>query len=225
MACSLTNKETGAKVRVLSSDPKRSHGPGLFQSLLRPTSLHNGRPPPVRGPIRQPAGAAWARLKTARFIALGTLAGRQSIRDIGSATLATATGRITPWTTAAAQALKWTGFSRNTWKNSNPAWGYFPELRRSIAKPRPNRPSATRPCCRLSGPCGLNAGVSDVAVSFLIDTGTSWREPPKARPPRLARACGAWIWGKTPAMSACCGLLARKRPFGLSGRLYRASLP
>ena len=196
MACSLTNKETGAKLRVLSSDPKRSHGPAFSLCLGdEPAQWPAATSAAQYASLRSGLG----KIEDGRFIALGTLPD-SSLDGHWFSDLAHGHGAdyAVAYGCGPGPEVNW--FDPEIWKASNPAWGYFPELRRSIKAEaeQAKRNPALLPAFRA---LRLNAGVSDVAVSFLIDLG-SWREAEGE-----ADRAGPCLWGldmgQNLSMSAC----------------------
>ena len=160
----ITDRQTGAMLRVLGSDPRRLHG--AAPKLILADEVANGLRRRSTGcwPPWRPAGA---RSRAAKCC--GSAHGR---RD-----------RITPFETAFQQmeysqvpAARNTAppFQRRTWKRANPGLDRLPDLEAAIrqeAKRAKIDPSALARFRALR----LNQGVSDTVENVLLDADV-WRE-------------------------------------------------
>ena len=185
----IEHRETGAMVRCLGSDPRRLHG---IRPLLviadEPAQWDPGR-----------ADAAYAALRTSlgkvpgsRLIALGTrpaLGGHWFSRLL----------RDAPYSQTHAAEKNADPFRMATWRRSNPSWDHLPSLREII---RDEAADARRDPELLQAFRALrcNMGVSDVAVSLLLDS-TVWESIEGQAPRQGVPVFGADV-GSTSAQSA-----------------------
>ena len=161
----VTDRETGAMVRVLGSDPRRLHGAAPKLLLYDEVSQW---PPERVGPMLAALRTSRGKIPGSKALWLGT---RPSTPDhpfqraldgngVGFALCYAAPKDAPP-------------FRRSTWKRANPGLDYLPDLEaviRAEAQDAKRDDSAIQSFRALR----LNQGVSDTTVSVLVDADT-WR--------------------------------------------------
>ena len=161
----ITDRHTGAMIRVLGSDPRRLHGAAPKLLLYDEISQW---PPERVGPMLAALKTSRGKIPGSKALWLGT---RPSLPDhpfqraldghgVGFS-LCYAAGKDDP------------PFQRRTWKRANPGLDHLPDLEaviRQEAEDAKYDASAMQSFRALR----LNQGISDVAVSVLIDADT-WR--------------------------------------------------
>ena len=187
---SVENRHTGARVRVLGSDPRRAHGLAPILVLCDEPSQW---PPASSDKMIAALRTSLGKIAGARLIALGT---RPASMDHWFEKLLQGGADY-----AQVHAARDTDppFQASTWRKANPSLPYMPNLhavlRREAAKAK--RDPAILPSFRA---LRLNQGTSDVARAMLLGAAT-W-EGIEGR----ADASGPCVWGvdlgATAAMSA-----------------------
>ena len=161
----ITDRKTGALVRVLGSDPRRLHGAAPKLLLLDEIAQWPpGRVEPMLAALKTSRG----KIPGSRALWLGT---RPTLPDHpfqraldgygASFSLCYAAPKVAPT------------FQRRTWKRANPGLDHLPDLEaviRSEAEDAKRDESAMQSFRALR----LNQGVSDTTVSVLVDADT-WR--------------------------------------------------
>ena len=161
----ITDRETGAMVRVLGSDPRRLHGAAPKLLLLDEVAQW---PPERVGPMLAALRTSRGKIPGSKALWLGT---RPSMPDhpfqkaldghgVGFALCYAAPKDAPP-------------FQRRTWKKANPGLDFLPDLEaviRAEAQDAKRDESAMQSFRSLR----LNQGVSDTVVSVLVDADT-WR--------------------------------------------------
>ena len=190
----IMDRQTGAMVRVLGSDPRRLHGAAPKLLLLDEVAQW---PPERVGPMLAALKTSRGKIPGSKALWLGT---RPSAPDhpfqraldghgVGFA-LCYAAGKDDP------------PFQRRTWKKANPGLDRLPDLEaviRQEAEEAKRDDSAMQTLRSLR----LNQGVSDTVVSVLVDA-DSWRRA-EALPEPEARATEYVLGidaGQNAAMSA-----------------------
>ncbi len=158
----IQNRDTGAMVRCLGSDPRRAHG-------LAPSLILADEPaqwPPASGERMLAAlTTAMGKLPSSRFIALGT---RPASTDHWFAKML---GGTADYSQSHAARPDDPPFTRRTWARANPSLDHMPDLESTIrreaghAKTDPTMFPTFRAL-------RLNGGTSDTEESMLIDAGT-----------------------------------------------------
>ena len=161
----ITDRQTGAMVRVLGSDPRRLHGAAPKLLLLDEVAQW---PPERVGPMLAALRTSRGKIVDSRALWLGT---RPAVPDhpfqraldghgVGFA-LSYAAGKDAP------------PFQRRTWKRANPGLDHLPDLEAVI---RAEAIDAKRDDSALQSfrALRLNQGVADTVVSVLVDADT-WR--------------------------------------------------
>ena len=197
----IEDKETGASVRALGSDPKRAHG--LAPSLLlldEPSQWPNHTGERMLAALRTSMG----KQPGARLIALGT---RPASHEHWFAKMLAGTA---DYAQAHAAAEDDPPFQRRTWAKANPSLSHFPDLEAAIrteAGHAKTDPSVLHEFRSLR----LNLGTSEVAEAVLIEAGT-W-----ARIEGDADRAGPLVWGCDLGTSAAMSAIAAYWP--ATGRL------
>ncbi len=197
----IEDKETGASVRALGSDPKRAHG--LAPSLILadepaqwPTHTGDRMLVALRTSMGKQPGA--------RLIALGT---RPASAEHWFAKMLAGTADYAQCHNAAPDDPP---FQRRTWKRANPSLEHLPDLEaviRTEAGHAKTDPSVLHEFRALR----LNGGTSEVAEAVLVEAGT-W-----ARIEGDAGRTGPCVWGCDLGTSAAMSAIAAYWP--ATGRL------
>lgn len=189
----LTDRETGARVRVVGSEPGRAHGLAPSLALLdEPSQWHPARAERMVAAVRTALG----KLPGARMVALGT---RPAEAAHWFARLLDSPGAGQVAKVWAADAEAEPGDSA-AWEAANPSLPAFPDLREAIAREASR--AALDPAELASfRALRLNAGVADSVESLLLAAG-SWTAAESSEVKRE----GSPVWGvdlgTTAAMSA-----------------------
>ena len=188
----IVDRETGASVRAIGSDPKRAHG--LAPSLIladEPAQWPSSSGDRMLAALRTSMG----KQPGARLIALGT---KPALSEHWFSKMLSGTADYAQCHAAAPDDSP---FQRRTWAKGNPSLGHLPDLEaviRSEAGHAKTDPSVLHEFRSLR----LNLGTSEVAEAILIEAGT-W-----ARIEGEAEQAGPLIWGcdlgTSAAMSAIC---------------------
>ena len=195
------DKETGATVRALGSDPKRAHG--LAPSLIladEPAQWPNHTGERMLAALRTSLG----KQPGARLIALGT---RPSSYEHWFSKML---GGVADYSQCHAAAEDDPPFQRRTWAKANPSMAHLPDLEAAIrteAGHAKTDPSVLHEFRALR----LNGGTSEVAEAVLIEAGT-W-----ARIEGEAERAGPLVWGCDLGTSAAMSAIAAYWP--ATGRL------
>ena len=186
----IEDKETGASVRAIGSDPKRAHG--LAPSLIladEPAQWPNHTGERMLAALRTSMG----KQPGARLIALGT---RAASPEHWFAKMLAGTADYSQCHAAGDDDRP---FQRRTWAKANPSLSHFPDLEAAIrteAGHAKTDPSVLHEFRALR----LNLGTSEVAEAVLVEAGT-W-----ARIEGEAGQDGPLVWGcdlgTSAAMSA-----------------------
>ena len=189
----ITDRKTGAMVRVLGSDPRRLHGAAPKLLLLDEIAQW---PPERVSPMLAALRTSRGKIPDSRALWLGT---RPAAADHPFQRALDGHGvgfRLCYAAPKGAPPLR-----KSTWKRANPGLDNLPDLEAKIreeAADAKRDPSALQSFRALR----LNQGVSDVAVSVLVDADT-WRE---ATDLELPEKSGDYILGvdlgQNAAMSA-----------------------
>ena len=161
----ITDRETGAMVRVLGSDPRRLHGAAPKLLLLDEVAQW---PPERVEPMLAALKTSRGKIPGSKALWLGT---RPSTPDHPFQRALDGNGVGLSLSFAAPKDAP--PFQRRTWKRANPGLDHLPDLEaviRSEAQDAKRDASAMQSFRALR----LNQGVSDVAVSVLLDAET-WR--------------------------------------------------
>ena len=197
----IVDKETGATVRALGSDPKRAHG--LAPSLIladEPAQWPNHTGERMLAALRTSLG----KQPGARLIALGT---RPSSPEHWFAKMLSGTADYAQTHAAAEDDPP---FQRRTWAKANPSLAHMPDLEAAIHTEAGHAkidPSVLHEFLALR----LNGGTSEVAEAVLIEAGT-W-----ARIEGEAERAGPLVWGCDLGTSAAMSAIAAYWP--ATGRL------
>ena len=158
--CRIQNKQTGASVKVLSSDPRRAHGSA-------PSSHFDGRALAQFPPSQLPAMLAaletsMGKIPNAKMIAIGT---RPSSQDHPFAVMLNGGAG---YSQIHAAQEKDPPFHVRTWRKANPSLTVMPDLKEQL---RREAELAKRDPDRLASfkALRLNMGTSDTSESFLFD--------------------------------------------------------
>ena len=186
----IEDKETGASVRAIGSDPKRAHGAAPSLILAdEPAQWPNHTGERMLAALRTSMG----KQPGARLIALGT---RPASHEHWFAKMLAGTA---DYAQAHAAAEDDPPFQRRTWAKANPSLDFMPDLEAAIrteAGHAKSDPSVLHEFRALR----LNGGTSEVAEAVLIEAGT-W-----ARIEGDADRAGPLVWGcdlgTSAAMSA-----------------------
>ena len=190
------DKQTGATVRALGSDPKRAHG--LAPSLIladEPAQWPNHTGERMLAALRTSLG----KQPGARLIALGT---RPASHEHWFAKMLAGTA---DYAQAHAAAEDDPPFQRRTWALANPSLDHMPDLEAAIrteARHAKTDPSVLHEFRALR----LNLGTSEVAEAVLIEAGT-W-----ARIEGDAERAGPLVWGCDLGTSAAMSAIAAYWP-------------
>ena len=197
----IVDKDTGATVRALGSDPKRAHGLAPALLLLdEPAQWPNHTGDRMLAALRTSIG----KQMDARLIALGT---RPSSPEHWFAKMLAGTA---DYAQAHAAAEDDSPFQRRTWARANPSLDFMPDLEAAIrteAGHAKSDPSVLHEFRALR----LNGGTSEVAEAVLIEAGT-W-----ARIEGEAERAGPLVWGCDLGTSAAMSAIAAYWP--ATGRL------
>ena len=192
----IEDKETGASVRAIGSDPKRAHG--LAPSLIladEPAQWPNHTGERMFAALRTSMG----KQPGARLIALGT---RPASHEHWFAKMLAGTA---DYAQAHAAAEDDPPFQRRTWVKANPSMAHLPDLEAAIqteAGHAKTDPSVLHEFRALR----LNGGTSEVAEAVLIEAGT-W-----ARIEGDADRAGPLVWGCDLGTSAAMSAIAAYWP-------------
>ena len=190
----ISDRKTGAMVRVLGSDPRRLHGAAPKLLLLDEVAQW---PPERVGPMLAALKTSRGKIPDSRALWIGT---RPATPD--HPFQRALDGHGVGFRLCFAADKDDPPFQRRTWKRANPGLDHLPDLEaviRSEAEDAKRDESAMQSFRALR----LNQGVSDVAVSVLIEAET-WKAA-EALPTPETRAKGyvlAFDLGQNAAMSA-----------------------
>ena len=159
--CRIEDKETGAAVKVLGSDPRRAHG--VAPSLILADEMAQW-PPAMLEPMLAALETSRGKIPGSRFLAIGT---RPASPDHPFANMLNGGAAYAQIHAAKPDDPP---FRLRTWLKANPSLRYMPDLLEAIkreaarAKRDPDRLASFRAL-------RLNTGTSDVSERFLIDPG------------------------------------------------------
>ena len=159
----VTDRSTGARVRVLGSDPRRAHGLAPILVLAdEPAQWPPATSEKMIGALRTSMG----KITGARLVALGTRA------SASEHWFSKALDGGADYSQVHAAADTAPPFRETTWRRANPSLRYMPTLRAVI---RREAGKARRDPVQLASfkALRLNLGVSDVLESVLLDA-SSW---------------------------------------------------
>ena len=180
----ITHRPSGARVRVISSDPKRAHGLRPILILAdEPAQWEPGSADKMLAALRTSRG----KITGSRFVALGTRPGLNV--HWFARMLARTDGRIYVQSHAADDLEA--GGDREQWALANPSLGHMPELERTIAsewKDAEDDPALLSSFRALR----LNGGVSEVDNRDLVVMPHVWR---RCVTGAEAAPDGATAWG------------------------------
>ena len=191
----IEDRETGAMVRCLGSDPRRAHG-------LAPSLILADEPAqwPESTGERMVAAllTAMGKIQDARFIALGT-------RPAGTDHWFAKALDGADYSQSHAAAPADPPFQRRTWKKANPSLDHMPDLELTIRREAGHAKTdpALFPGFRA---LRLNGGTSDTEEAMLIDAGT-WESIEGA-----SDRAGPVIWGCDLGTSAAMSAIAAYWP-------------
>ncbi|MDE0379641.1 MAG: terminase large subunit [Rhodospirillales bacterium] len=189
----IENRRTGAKLRVIGSDPRRAHGLAPFLVLADEPAQW---PSSTGDRMRAALETALGKIPDSRLVALGT-------RPVGAEHwFAKMLEGGCDFAVCFAAGENDPPFQVRTWRRANPSLPHMPDLEAAIrreAKAAKSDP-ATLPAFRA---LRLNMGTSDVETALLLDAGT-WQaiEGAADRPHDGAGACWGLDLGTSAAMSA-----------------------
>ena len=197
----IEDRETGASVRALGSDPKRAHGLAPVLILCdEPAQWPSSSGDRMLSALRTSLG----KQADARLIALGT---RPASSDHWFAKMLAGTA---DYAQAHAAAEDDSPFQRRTWAKANPSLDFMPDLEAAIRTEAGHAridPSVLHEFRALR----LNLGTAEVAEAVLIEAGT-W-----ARIEGQAERGGPLVWGADLGTSAAMSAIAAYWP--ATGRL------
>ena len=192
-SASIEHRPSGAKVRVVGSDPKRAHGLAPVLVLAdEPSQWPESTGERMLAALRTAAG----KQPHYRFVALGT---RPADESHWFAKMLAGGCEYAQCHAAKPADPKW---QKRTWAKANPSMQHMPDLEAAI---RTEAAEAKLDPALLAGfdALRLNLGTSDVAEALLLTAGT-WR-----RIEGQAEASGRVVWGAdmgtSEAMSAIAG--------------------
>ena len=192
----IEDRETGASVRALGSDPKRAHG--LAPSLMladEPAQWPGHTGERMLAALRTSMG----KQPGARLIALGT---RPASSEHWFAKML---GGVADYAQCHAAGADDPPFQRRTWKRANPSLDHLPDLAAAIrteAGHAKTDPSVLHEFRALR----LNGGTSEVAEAVLVEAGT-W-----SRIEGEADRTGPLVWGCDLGTSAAMSAIAAYWP-------------
>ena len=189
-AARLEDRETGCRVRCVSSDPRKSHGAAPTLALLdEPAQWPENTGEKMLAAIRTSLG----KVPNSRLIALGT---RSAHQDHWFEKMLQGGADYSQVHAARSDHPK---FRRTTWKIANPSLDHMPDLAKAIAH---EARQAKRDPALLAAfeALRLNMGVSDVEVNHLIHAET-WRNAEGEAPRRGPMVMGIDL-GTSAAQSA-----------------------
>ena len=158
----IEDRETGATVRCLGSDPKRAHG--LAPSLVladEPAQWPSSTGDRMLAALRTAAG----KQPDSRFVALGT---RPSAHDHWFARLLAGGADYAQCHAAGDDDPP---FQRRTWARANPSLAHMPDLERTIRKEAAEARSDEMAFPQFRA-LRLNGGTSDALEALLLEAGT-----------------------------------------------------
>ena len=192
----IEDKETGASVRALGSDPKRAHGLAPVLILCdEPAQWPSSSGDRMLSALRTSLG----KQPNARLIALGT---RPASHEHWFAKMLAGTADFAQ---AHAAAEDDPPFQRRTWAKANPSLDFMPDLEAAIrteAGHAKSDPSVLHEFRALR----LNGGTSEVAEAVLIEAGT-W-----SKIEGDADRAGPLVWGCDLGTSAAMSAIAAYWP-------------
>ena len=190
----IEDRETGARVRCIGSDPRRAHG---LAPLLVLADEPAQWPASTSDSMRAALETAQGKIPGSRFVALGTRPAdtghwfAKMLRDPGVHAQQHAADPGDP------------PFTRRTWRKSNPSLDMLPDLEAAI---RQEAARARRDPSLLAAfkALRLNLGTSDVERAALLEAGTWLRIETNQGPPAVGPALWGIDLGTSHAMSAVC---------------------
>ena len=189
----IEDKETGASIRCLGSDPKRAHG--LAPSLVladEPAQWPTSTGDRMVAALRTAAG----KQPDSRFVALGT---RPAAHDHWFSRMLTGGA---DYAQSHAAPDDDPPFQRRTWKKANPSLDHMPDLEAAIRKEAEEARSDAMAFPQFRA-LRLNGGTSDAHEALLLEAGT-WLSLEGE-----AERAGPCVWGvdlgTSAAMSAISG--------------------
>ena len=187
--CMIADRETGASLKVIGSDPRRAHGLAPVLILADEGAQWGPRGESMVAALRTAAG----KQPSCKFIALGTRPADAThwfakMLDGGA-----------DYSQTHAASVELPPFQKATWAQANPSLKYMPDLEYAIRKEAVDAKTDESVLASFRA-LRLNQGTSDVAVSTLLDADT-W-----AKIEGNAPAQGDCYWGidlgTSAAMSA-----------------------
>ena len=190
----ITDRETGAMVRVLGSDPRRLHG--AAPKLLLYDEIAQW-PAERVGPMLSALKTSRGKIPGSKALWLGT---RPSTPD--HPFQRALDGHGVGFSLCYAAKPDDPPFQRRTWKKANPGLDYLPDLE-SVIRQEAEDAKRDESAMQMFRALRLNQGVSDTTVSVLIDADT-WRNAealpePESRSTNYVLGIDA---GQNAAMSA-----------------------
>ena len=183
---SIMDRETGVKVRVLGSDPRRAHGLAPVLVLAdEPVQWPESTGTRMLAALRTAAGKQPA----FRFVALGT---RPASSEHWFEKMLTGGADYAQCHAASPDDPK---FSTRTWRRANPSLDHMPDLRAAIAAEALHAKSDPGMIPEFDA-LRLNLGTSDTATANLLEAST-W-----ARIEGAAVRAGRCVWGLDLGTSA-----------------------
>ena len=195
---SIEHRPTGARLRVLGSDPRRLHG--LAPSLIvadEPSQWPSNAAPAMWSALSTSLG----KLPGARLVAIGT---RPADPEHFFAKLLDGQADTSLCYSAPADADP---LDEGAWASANPSLEHFPDLR--IAIEREAATAAQDPAAMVAfRALRLNAGTSDVLTASLIDA-SSWRRIVELPVPEPE---GPLVWGVDVGGARACSVVSAYWP-------------
>ena len=196
----IEHRETGSRVRVIASDPRRAHGLRPLLALLdEPAQWDPSKSDKMLSALETSLG----KVPGSRMIALGTRPADPF--HWFSQMLETA-----DYAQCHAALVDRDPLANSTICGANPSWGHLPSLRERVLRERDKARQSTRRLASFKA-LRLNLGIADTEVSPLVDVNV-WRELEGEAEQR-----GPCFWGVDLGGSAAQSAIAGYWP--LTGRL------
>ena len=186
---SIEHRETGARLRVIGSDPNKAHGLAPHIVLAdEPAQWDESKGDRMRAALE----TAMGKIENSRFVALGT----RPIGELHWFAKMLAGGCDYAQSHASAPGDK--PFQRRTWAKANPSLRHMPDLGDAIAREAKTAKTDGSLLAAFQA-LRLNGGTADTEVATLLDAGT-WEfiEGPAERP----HDGGGAVWGLDLGTSA-----------------------
>ena len=190
---SIEHRATGARLRVIGSDPNKAHGLAPHIVLAdEPAQWDESKGDRMRAALE----TAMGKIENSRFVALGT----RPIGELHWFAKMLAGGCDYAQSHASAPGDK--PFQRRTWARANPSLRHMPDLGDAIAREAKAAKTDGSLLAAFQA-LRLNGGTADTEVATLLDAGTWERiEGPAERPHDGAGAVWGLDLGTSAAMSA-----------------------